>query len=183
AFERVDSCAGSGCTCALESRGGQSAGTRSFDSPRGPSQSWASSVALLFGLCSGHSGKRDSVGCEAESTSEIAGDIAHLEDRTQYFAFPSPCQEHFRPFFVYGFLAARNPRPSRVFISISRPQPTAGPRSWSRFDRSEAILMKRLFVLLGTLAVAFLVLPALSPSSSSAVSAMPGSHVFKLYCA
>ena len=43
--------------------------------------------------------------------------------------------------------------------------------------------MKRLFVLLGTLAAAFLVFPALSPTSNSALSAMPHPHAYKLYCA
>src|SRR5256885_16421749 len=82
---------GAWCSC-----GGQSAGTRPCNSPRGPLQSWASSVAPSFGLCSGHSGKRDSVGVGAEGTAENAGDMAHLEDPAQYFAFCSPCQELFR---------------------------------------------------------------------------------------
>src|SRR5882762_1235839 len=80
--------------------GGQSAGTRSFDSPRGPLQSSVSSGALAFGLCSGHSGKRDSVGVGPGSTAENAGDIAHLEDLAKYFAFCSLCQELFRFLFV-----------------------------------------------------------------------------------
>src|SRR5215470_9069616 len=54
AFERL----------AFSLSGGQSTEPRSFNSPRGPSQSRASSGALSFGLCSGHSGKRDSVGLE-----------------------------------------------------------------------------------------------------------------------
>ena len=43
--------------------------------------------------------------------------------------------------------------------------------------------MKRLLVLLGALAFAFLVFPALNPFSGSALSAMPGPHAYKLYCA
>jgi hypothetical protein len=43
--------------------------------------------------------------------------------------------------------------------------------------------MKRLLVLLGALVFAFLVFPALNPSSGSTLSAMPGPHAYKLYCA
>jgi len=43
--------------------------------------------------------------------------------------------------------------------------------------------MKLLLVLLGTLTFAFLVFPALNPSSGSALAAMPGQHAYKLYCA
>src|SRR5262249_20956612 len=90
-----------------------SAATGSFNSPRGPSQSWASSAALAFGLCSGHSGKRDSVGVGAGSTAENADDMAHLEDRHKYFAFISPCQELFLFFFAYIRYPALFPNPSR----------------------------------------------------------------------
>jgi hypothetical protein len=87
--------------------GGQSAEPRPSDSPRGPSQSWASSGALSFGLCSGHSGKRDSVGVGAGSTAENADDIAHLEDPAQYFAFCSPCQSLFRFLFADPLSSSR----------------------------------------------------------------------------
>ena len=43
--------------------------------------------------------------------------------------------------------------------------------------------MKRLLILLGALAVAFLVSPVLNPSSGSALSAMPGPRAYKVYCA
>jgi hypothetical protein len=49
--------------------------------------------------------------------------------------------------------------------------------------RAEAVIMKRLLGLLGALAFVFLVFPALNPSSGSAVSAMPGPHTYRLYCA
>jgi hypothetical protein len=54
---------------------------------------------------------------------------------------------------------------------------------WWRFDRSEAVIMKRLLVLLGALAFAILLLPALNPSSGSVLSAMPGPNTYKIYCA
>jgi len=43
--------------------------------------------------------------------------------------------------------------------------------------------MKRLLVFLGAVAVVILILPVLNPSSTSALSAMPGPHAYKLYCA
>lgn len=44
--------------------------------------------------------------------------------------------------------------------------------------------MKRLLVVLGAMAFAFLLFPALNPTSGSAVSAMPAAnHTYKLYCA
>jgi hypothetical protein len=43
--------------------------------------------------------------------------------------------------------------------------------------------MKRLVVLLAVLAFAFFVSPTLSPSSGSALSAMPAPHAYRLYCA
>jgi len=43
--------------------------------------------------------------------------------------------------------------------------------------------MKRLLVLLGALVFALLVFPALNPSSGGALSAVPGPHAYKLYCA
>jgi hypothetical protein len=49
--------------------------------------------------------------------------------------------------------------------------------------RAEAVIMRRLLVLLGSLSFAFLVFPALNPSSDSALSAMPRPHAYKLYCA
>ena len=43
--------------------------------------------------------------------------------------------------------------------------------------------MKRLLVVLGALAFAVLLFPVLSPTSGSALSAMPGPHTYNLYCA
>src|SRR5882762_2935704 len=43
--------------------------------------------------------------------------------------------------------------------------------------------MKRLLLTLGTLAFAFVLLPMLSTSSRSALSATPGPRAYRLYCA
>lgn len=43
--------------------------------------------------------------------------------------------------------------------------------------------MKRLLLVLGALAFAFLLFPAVNPTSGSAVSAQPGPYAYRLYCA
>src|SRR5580765_8531194 len=73
----------------------------------------------------------------------------------------------------------------RVYPNKKDSHPAAGPLQGVGRDsiRAEAVIMKRLVVLLGALAFVFLVFPALNPSSGSAVSAMPGPHTYRLYCA
>jgi len=101
-------------------------------------------------------------------TSEIPGSISLFFRRVKNnFAFSLP---------VCFFL--RNLLTPSVFDSIRARHP-ARPVP----DCTEDVAMKRILISLSGLAIAVLLLPMLTTSSSSTLSAIPGPYAYRIYCA